>query len=88
MVSVLQIGQRTSGLSTTSGSVCGSLAEPLAIPIVQKSSRLLASPDPGCASLEGARYGLAIQIAQGLPRLLATSILNLLGGKQVIHVFL
>lgn len=58
------------------------------IQTIQRSFSLSSISSPSCGSFEEPGYGLAPQIAQGLPRLLANSILSLLGGKQVIHLFL
>lgn len=57
------------------------LGEALPIQIMHWSFRRLATSGPPCGSSGEARYGLVLQIAQGLPRLVATCIPSLLGRK-------
>lgn len=57
------------------------LGEALPIQIMHWSFRLLITSGLPSGSSGGARYGLVLQIAQGLSRLVVTSIPSLLGRK-------
>lgn len=87
MASVIQI-VRSSGLSATSGPSCRSVGEPLAMQMTKRSSRLLATPQAWLWELLGARHSPTLQVAQELPRLLATSTPSLLGRTGYTSFFL
>lgn len=80
----IQIAQRSPRLLSISDPGFGSVGESLAVQVTQRLPRLSATS----ASIVGPWCGLALQIAQGSSRLLATSIPSFPGRKQVIYLFL